>query len=132
VLDGPAESTFLLDEGALRRVVGGPSLMAEQLRHIAEVAEHPNVTVRVIPFRAGPYPGLVGSSSYYIIEISAGDAYLYREDGMDTRFSRFSFLLPVYSTRFKQACQRALSPDDSLRFIRTGRVNMTGPSSPCP
>jgi transcriptional regulator with XRE-family HTH domain len=50
---------FVLDENALRRGVGEPSAMAVQLRHLAECAERPNVSIRVVPYRSGTYPGLV-------------------------------------------------------------------------
>ena len=33
--------------------------MAEQLRHLVECARRPNVSIRVVPYRSGTYPGLV-------------------------------------------------------------------------
>jgi transcriptional regulator with XRE-family HTH domain len=52
----------LLSEATLRWPVGSPRVMREQLAHLLEVAERPNVVVHVIPqtFETGAYPGLDG------------------------------------------------------------------------
>jgi transcriptional regulator with XRE-family HTH domain len=52
------EFHFIMDEAVIRRVVGGPNVARRQLRHIMEIAELPNVTIRVAPFTAGMYPRL--------------------------------------------------------------------------
>ncbi|MFF0490035.1 DUF5753 domain-containing protein [Nocardia sp. NPDC004068] len=41
---------IILSEAAIREEWGGPGVMAEQRRHLAELAERPNVSVRVVPF----------------------------------------------------------------------------------
>lgn len=46
----------LLDEAVLRRVVGGPEVMAEQLRHIVKLAESGRVRAHVLPFGLGVHP----------------------------------------------------------------------------
>ncbi|MEV2226100.1 helix-turn-helix transcriptional regulator [Nocardia vinacea] len=43
----------VLHESALRSNVGGPDVMAAQLRHLAEIGKLPNVSVRVLPFSSG-------------------------------------------------------------------------------
>ncbi|WP_040796450.1 helix-turn-helix domain-containing protein [Nocardia higoensis] len=48
----------LISEAALRHHVGGIDVMAEQLHHLVEVSRLPNVSLRVVPFAAGPHPGL--------------------------------------------------------------------------
>ena len=53
----PMEVRAVLDESALRRMVGGRELMREQLQHLLEVADLPNVLLQVIPFSAGAQPG---------------------------------------------------------------------------
>lgn len=55
----PLELTIVLDEALLRRPVGGPQVMAEQLRFLAGIAARPNVSVRILPASAGTHPGLV-------------------------------------------------------------------------
>ena len=49
----PLEFEVLLHESALRRVVGGPRVMATQLRELAEAGKRPNVTIRIHPYSAG-------------------------------------------------------------------------------
>ncbi len=41
----------VINEGALRRVVGGPDVMRDQLHHLTKTSELPHVTIRVLPCR---------------------------------------------------------------------------------
>ncbi|WP_066370017.1 helix-turn-helix domain-containing protein [Herbidospora mongoliensis] len=45
----PAKLWAVVDEAALRRVVGGASVMRAQLRHLDEMNRLPNVTVQIVP-----------------------------------------------------------------------------------
>ncbi|MDG5808581.1 helix-turn-helix transcriptional regulator [Streptomyces ossamyceticus] len=77
------ELRFLIDEAALRRVVGGPAVMRAQLDHLREVSELSHVRVGVVPFESGLYPLL--RSPYVIFEFpNAGQdmvVYLENPDG---------------------------------------------------
>lgn len=42
--------SFILSESALRRNIGDATIMHQQLTHLAEVAERPNVELQVLPF----------------------------------------------------------------------------------
>ena len=55
----PLAVTFALDEALARRSVGGPAVLAGQLRYLADLAVLPNVCLRVLPFGAAVHPGLV-------------------------------------------------------------------------
>ncbi|MEU4155661.1 helix-turn-helix transcriptional regulator [Actinoplanes sp. NPDC026670] len=57
ILQGPNAPLLqaIIGEGALHRMVGGRQVMHEQLTHLAEVAEQPNVQVQVLPYSAGAY-----------------------------------------------------------------------------
>lgn len=53
----PAELWSFIDETALLRPVGGPRVMAEQLRRVLAASEEPNVTVQVLPLAVGAHAG---------------------------------------------------------------------------
>ncbi|HEX6074615.1 MAG TPA: helix-turn-helix transcriptional regulator [Micromonosporaceae bacterium] len=46
--------TAILDEGVFQRSFGGAPVMREQLAHLLELYERPNVTIRVLPFIQSP------------------------------------------------------------------------------
>jgi transcriptional regulator with XRE-family HTH domain len=54
----PPLVTAYIDESALLRAVGGPLVMHGQLMQLAMLAELPHITIRVVPLRAGAYPGI--------------------------------------------------------------------------
>ncbi|MEU7753194.1 helix-turn-helix transcriptional regulator [Micromonospora sp. NPDC049171] len=58
--NGPPWLTAVIDEGVLRRSVGGPEVMREQLESLAETEHLPHVRVHVVPSSAGAYAGLSG------------------------------------------------------------------------
>ncbi|TKK84501.1 helix-turn-helix domain-containing protein [Herbidospora galbida] len=49
----PVKLWAVVDEAALRRTIGGPAVMREQLRHLDEMNRLPNVTVQVVPLDSG-------------------------------------------------------------------------------
>ncbi|MGH3388750.1 MAG: helix-turn-helix domain-containing protein, partial [Actinomadura sp.] len=51
----------LLDEGLLRRPLGGAQVMRDQLARLRDAAELPQVTIRVVPESTGFYLGLDGA-----------------------------------------------------------------------
>ncbi|GGV70300.1 transcriptional regulator [Streptomyces longisporoflavus] len=55
--DTPTPYAAIIHEAALRMQFGGAEIMRRQLAHIAEMSERENVTVRVLPFAAGIFPG---------------------------------------------------------------------------
>ncbi|MEV0373829.1 helix-turn-helix transcriptional regulator [Streptomyces sp. NPDC050636] len=50
----------LLDEAVLRRPVGGPDVMAEQIMHIVHLVEDERVRVHVLPLGLGSHPLMSG------------------------------------------------------------------------
>jgi transcriptional regulator with XRE-family HTH domain len=58
----PPELWVILDEGVLRRPVGGPEVMQGQLAHLASMAHRPHIVVQVVPLAAGAHQGLDGGA----------------------------------------------------------------------
>src|SRR5499427_540936 len=53
----------VIDESALRRPLGGREVMREQLTHLIELAERPQITLQVMPFDRGGHSAAGGSFS---------------------------------------------------------------------
>jgi transcriptional regulator with XRE-family HTH domain len=63
----PPSILFIVDQLSLYREVGGAEVMAEQMRHLAEVATRPSVTIQVHPAVAHP----ASQSGFMITESAA-------------------------------------------------------------
>ncbi|MER6088593.1 helix-turn-helix domain-containing protein [Streptomyces bluensis] len=57
----PPHIWCVIDEAAIRRMVGGHEVMRAQLRHVLSMSELPHVTVQVLPFSTGAHAAAVGS-----------------------------------------------------------------------
>lgn len=60
----------ILDEGVLRRAIPDVLGMRKQLTHLVDISGRPNVSVRVIPFAAGPHQA-ASSGQFTILEFPA-------------------------------------------------------------
>ena len=58
--ENPPRLWAVMDEGALRRSLGGKAVMREQIRHLARMCEHPAVTLQILPFQVGGHPAMGG------------------------------------------------------------------------
>ncbi len=59
----PPSLWAVLDEALLRRPIGGSGVMRAQLKHLIEMSQRPNVTVHVVPFKAGGHAAAGGPFS---------------------------------------------------------------------
>jgi transcriptional regulator with XRE-family HTH domain len=66
--DQPTELAVVIDEGALRRPVGGSGTMRDQLRRLVELNSGAGVSVAVLPFSAGPHVGMQGA--FHVMEFA--------------------------------------------------------------
>ena len=56
----PPRLWAVMDEGALRRSIGGKAVMREQIRHLIDMCDHPAVTLQILPFQVGAHPAMGG------------------------------------------------------------------------
>ncbi|MEO3779540.1 helix-turn-helix transcriptional regulator [Micromonospora sp. B11E3] len=76
--DRPPLLTAVIDEYVLRRRIGGPEVMREQLRHLVKLGSTlPRVRIQVVPVSAGAYPGLGGP--FVIATSPQGEDVVYLE-----------------------------------------------------
>ncbi|MFI1972765.1 transcriptional regulator [Streptomyces cinnamoneus] len=78
ILEGPDGPVMwvLLDEHVLRRVVGGPAVMAAQLRHVAKLADSGRIRLHVLPFSIGSHALVASSMSLYRFDDAPPLAYV--------------------------------------------------------
>lgn len=67
----PPTMTFIIHETVLRRPVGGPAVMAEQLRHLVEAGDLAGVTIRILPFGAGTHRAMLAGGNFVIMDFPA-------------------------------------------------------------
>ncbi|MFC9620379.1 helix-turn-helix domain-containing protein [Streptomyces sp. NPDC056930] len=116
--DDPLELWAVLAEGVLHQQVGGQTVMHDQLEHLANLAERPNITVQVLPFSRGAHPGMFGP--YLLLSfprVSALDLVLTETPTGNIWMERESEVAR-YRDLFDDARTSALPPTDSLSLIR--------------
>ncbi|MET7604838.1 helix-turn-helix transcriptional regulator [Streptomyces avermitilis] len=115
--DNPLRLWTVLDEAALRRVVGNRSLMREQLEHLVEQSQLPHVTVQVIPFEMGAHPGLNGQ--YAILEFpdAADSSVVYIEGVTSDLYLEKAADVQKYSVMYEHLRAQALNVEQSRQFI---------------
>ncbi|MFI7081950.1 Scr1 family TA system antitoxin-like transcriptional regulator [Micromonospora sp. NPDC049903] len=74
----PPMFTAVVDEYVLRRRIGGPEVMREQLCHLVKLgATVPRLRIQVVPLSAGAYPGINGP--FVIASPPHGEDVVYQE-----------------------------------------------------
>ncbi len=118
----------VIDEGAVRRVVGGPAVMKAQLARLIEESRRPNIQILMLPLAAGagfdgsfvilnfpplpePYPGAAEDQMVYVDTLTGA---LYLESPAE---------ISTYSAAYEQLQVLSLDPDrtrDILSRISDG------------
>lgn len=113
----PLRLWSIIDEAALRRIIGGPEVMARQYRHLLDLTERPNVMLQVLPFASGAHAVPTGTFAHMdfpgrhmpdIVYLDGLTSALYIED--DTQ-------VHTYSLAFNQLAMTALGADESRHMI---------------
>jgi hypothetical protein len=116
----PLEYHAIVDEAALQRPAGDADIMTAQLLHIVDlVTTRPNLTVQVVPFSAGLYPGQSGT--FEIMDfppVNEEPALVHSEPGFDASlYIEDLDDVYLYSRVFRRLTEIALDPDASLRLL---------------
>jgi DNA-binding XRE family transcriptional regulator len=119
----------ILDEGALRRGIPDAAAMRRQLTLLLNASSQPNVTVRIIPFSAGPHKAS-GSGQFTILEFPAVGAAspepttVYCESLTGALYLDKLTEVEAYESIWVEIEAAALSPEESdelvARIIKEG------------
>ena len=108
----------ILDEGTIRRPIGGRAVMRRQLRRLAEVAsgQH-NVIIQVVPVESGALAGLCGSFSILRFPGAQVPDIVYIEQFTSALYLDKREDVEHYMEVMVNLCTQALSPNETLGFI---------------
>lgn len=115
----PLRFWAIVDEAALRRMVGGADVMRGQLAHLAACNRQPHITLQVIPFTAGAHPGMPGSFSILGFPDASDMDAVYVDSLSKALFLEAESDVERYSQTFEHLRAIALSPNDSTRLLVT-------------
>jgi transcriptional regulator with XRE-family HTH domain len=115
--EDPPEYWVVLDEAAVRREVGGPAVMAEQLGRLIELSKLPNVTLQVLPFTSGEHPAMDGDFTILHYRESADPDVLYIENTGGDMYLEAPEVTRRYNKIFDHLRAAAQNPGESIRTL---------------
>lgn len=115
--DNPTRLLALIDEAAIRRVVGSPAIMVEQLTYLKKVASWKHADVRVVPFDAGWYPGVSGQFSLIEPRDPGGFPIVYLENRRSGQILHTPEDVAAYRETVDAGLRAAMSPTDTEELI---------------
>jgi hypothetical protein len=106
----------VVDEAALWRL-DGRSAMQEQIRHLIEMAELPNITLQVMPFYSGAHAAVGGP--FTMLRFSEPDLpdLVYLEQLTSALYLDKSEDVQHYLVVMDRLCVQAKSPTETVRFL---------------
>ena len=107
----------VLDEAVLRRLVGGPQVMHEQLQRLIDASALPNVTIQVLPFVSGAHAGMDGEFTVLRYREPADPDVVYLENTGSDLYIERSDVTRRYNTTFEHLMADALDPTESIRML---------------
>lgn len=116
--DEPIRLWTVVDEAALRRGVGGPGVMREQIEHILTVCSYPRVTVQVLPQPSGTHSGMLGSFSILGFPASTDPGLIYVEYRTGAMYLEQPSELKDHQIAFEHLRLTALKPEPSRSLLK--------------
>ncbi|WP_306323341.1 MULTISPECIES: helix-turn-helix transcriptional regulator [unclassified Streptomyces] len=114
----PPRLDLVIHEAALRMEFGGAHVARRQLEHVLKAAERPQVGVRVVPFKAGGFPG-AGQSVVYAEGPVAELDTVELDSTHGPEFVDSAAQLEKYRAQLDATESAALQPAPSLDLIRS-------------
>lgn len=113
--DEPPHLHAIVDEGVLHRVLGGPGVLARQLRHLMEMAARPRIVLQVIPRSIGGHNGLDGS--FALLDFPRNRSVAYLDHKISGLFLEEPDQVSFYRREADRLAEVALSAADSIELV---------------
>ncbi|WP_280666600.1 MULTISPECIES: helix-turn-helix domain-containing protein [unclassified Kitasatospora] len=114
---GPTQLAVVINESVLRRVMGSPDLMRDQLNHLADVASTPNIKLQIVPFAAGFHPAMTGAFTMLTFEDPKVGPLIHLEALSSTTVIDDRERVRRYEESWADLIATAASRDESVRIV---------------
>jgi transcriptional regulator with XRE-family HTH domain len=126
--DDRPQLSFILSESCVRRNIGGPAVMREQLLHLVEIARLRHVQIQVLPFDARTYAGQV-AYRFTLVKVPASGVsspldFVYVESHDDARYLDAHDAVSSYGALWGRLQAAALGPVESREFLAEAAEQM--------
>lgn len=108
----------VLSEGALRREVGGPRVMREQLEHLLTISHLKNVTLQAMPYSSGAHAAIDGAFHIIGFPEMADSAVVYVEYRRGSLYLEKPADIVDYTEVFDHLRASALGPAETRTLIK--------------
>lgn len=124
----PIHYRGLLDESVIRRPTLDPEVWAEQLKRLIDVAQQPNISLHVVPFRVGLH--LLLGGSLQLLWLPSGQTIAYIESNWSGQIVEETEDVERLRLQYDRLRDSALSPAESLGQLRTALEDHTSCPTP--
>ncbi|MFD7504005.1 helix-turn-helix domain-containing protein [Streptomyces sp. NPDC059850] len=114
---GPLRLWAVVDEAAMRRVVGNHKIMSDQLEYLVRMSHEPHVTVQALPFGMGSHPGMSGQFTILEFSDESDTSVVYLEGVTSDLYLEKLTDVQSYSMMYEHLRAQALNVDQSRQFI---------------
>lgn len=113
--DDPPRLWTIIGEAALHRTIGGTDGMREQLQHLIQMSHLNNITLQVLPYRAGAHPSMQGG--FHLLRFDAYHDVVYLEYRQGAIYLEKDADVTAYVDLLDHLVARAFGPDESRALI---------------
>ncbi|GAA3230331.1 helix-turn-helix transcriptional regulator [Actinocorallia longicatena] len=119
VLHGPDPTIFqaVISESVFHLLVGGSQVMREQAAHLHELAQRPNIELRIIPHGGGVHPGVDGAFTILTFKPRGRLNVAVPASAAESRFLVQEADRRLYADIARQVIDAALPPEPSLELL---------------
>jgi hypothetical protein len=117
----PVRLTAILDETALRRLVGSTATMREQLDHLLQLPAGGAATLVVIPTTAGPHPGHLGAFMLIEYDGRGDDVLCFEGQSGNVVIRNQPDLVAEYKRLASRLIDMGLRNQAAKRLVRSAR-----------
>ncbi|QES09009.1 XRE family transcriptional regulator [Streptomyces venezuelae] len=108
--------SFIIEEAALRRQMGGPEVMHEQIDHILALGDRRNIDIQIMPESRGHHAGLDGPLC--LLETEENAWYAYSEGQRTAQLISDPKEVSILQQRYARMRAQALSVEASVSLLR--------------